>query len=178
MVPRVRSLIVCALNMVVLAVGLSHAQYTPSGDTYVDNVNMTATHGTSPTLTASSRYTTFVQFDLHMIPTYATVSQATLKLYVNTVTGSGGSLDLYPVNGPWSESTLNYSGALSLLGSPIAVPATPAASQYLLIDITSQVQGWVANPSSNNGVALTDVSGSNLNVSFISKENTAASHPP
>ncbi len=49
-------------------------------------------------------------------------------------------------------------------------------NQYILIPMTSTVQGWVNTPSSNDGVALVAIG--TFNASFDSKENTTTSHPP
>ena len=47
------------------------------------------------------------------------------------------------------------------------------AQQFVAVDVTSLVQGWVTTPSSNYGIALSTGSGSIL---FDSKENGETSH--
>jgi hypothetical protein len=56
---------------------------------------------------------TYIQFNLESVPSGASVSQGTLKLYVDTVSTSG-VFAVYAVNGTWTESTLNYSLAPAL----------------------------------------------------------------
>lgn len=57
----------------------------------------------------------------------------------------------------------------------MSVVFTPSvAGQYITLDVTSLVQGWVTTPSSNFGLALTS---SAANVLFDSKENDETGHP-
>jgi hypothetical protein len=119
---------------------------------------------------------TYIQFNLASIPSGATVSQATLKLYVNAVT-TAGSFNVDYVNGSWSEGTIDHNNAPPL-GSTIAsgVAVTTAdKNQYILVDVTSAVQAWLSGSETNNGIAL--VANSTFHASFDSKENTATSHP-
>ena len=51
---------------------------------------------------------------------------------------------------------------------------TPSASgAYVTVDITSLVQGWITNPSTNYGIALTSATG---NILLDSKENDQTGH--
>ncbi len=107
----------------------------------------------------------------------ASVSQATLKLYVNTVT-KAGSFNVDYVNGAWSEGKIDASNAPAL-GAAIAstVNVTTAdKNQYILVDVTSAVQAWLNGSETNNGLAL--AANSSFNATFDSKENTTTSHPP
>ena len=65
--------------------------------------------------------------------------------------------------------------------SPGSVVATSvainAANDYIAVDATAAVQGWVTTPSSNNGFMITPNTGTGVNVSFDSKESTTTSHP-
>lgn len=64
--------------------------------------------------------------------------KATLILYADTVLTSG-IMDVYQVNGAWSEGTITYNNAPSL-GTKLlsAVPVTSAG--YLSLDLTPTVQ--------------------------------------
>ena len=154
------------------------AQITPLGDSYTNRGAPSTNYGAQTLLDVDgATQATYIQFNLSSIPTGASVSQATLKLYVNAV-ATAGSLEVYLVNGAWSESTITYDLAPAL-GSVIdsAVPVTSAdKNQYVLIPITSTVQGWINAPSSNNGIALVAVG--KFDASFDSKENATTSHPP
>jgi hypothetical protein len=161
------------------------AQEAPvAGDTYVNSANPSANYGSGTVLNVSTNSSTFIKFNLGGVPVPTpTVAKATLRLYVDTL-NSAGSFDVYnlPATPAWAESTLKYNtppppkGSSATGGNPVAVSAS-TLREFILIDITSTVQGWLTNPSSNNGVelALTTASG---NFSFDSKEHTTTGNEP
>jgi hypothetical protein len=60
-----------------------------------------------------------------------------------------------------------------------SVPAIPVAQagQFVAIDVTAQVKGWITNPASNFGFALAAAVTAPGTVAFFdSKENTATAH--
>ena len=161
-----------------VALGMqAFGQITPLGDSYTNSAHPAANYGSAPLLYVNGdTETTYIQFNLASIPEGATVSQATLKLYVNGVT-TAGSFNVDYVNGSWSESTITHNLAPAL-GSTIVsdVPITTAdINQYILINVTSAVQAWLSGSETNDGIAL--VANSTFNASFDSKENTGTSHP-
>ncbi len=157
---------------------LSQAQITPLGDSYTNTADPTTNYGAKTLLDVDgASQMTYLQFPLSSIPAGATVSGATLKLYVNAVT-TAGSFNVDYVNGSWTESTIDASNAPPL-GTAIAsnVNLTTAdKNQYILIDVTSAVQAWLSGGETNNGIAL--VANSSFDATFDSKENTTTSHPP
>jgi hypothetical protein len=158
----------------------AYAQLTPSGDAYTNTADPTTNYGAKTLLDVeSASQTTYIQFDLSSIPsgyTSASITKATLKLYVNSVT-TAGSFNVDFVNGSWSEGKITANNAPAL-GTTIAasVPLTTAnKNQYILIDITSALGDWLNGSQANDGIAL--VGNSPLNATFDSKENTTTSHP-
>jgi TGF-beta propeptide len=156
----------------------AHAQITPLGDSYVNTADRTTNYGSKTLLDVDgATQTTYIQFNLASIPSGATVSQATLKLYVNAVT-TAGSFNVDYATGAWSEGTIDASNAPPL-GAAIASNVNVTAAdknQYILVDVTSAVQAWLSGSETNNGIAL--VANSSFNATFDSKENTTTSHPP
>jgi hypothetical protein len=156
----------------------AYAQFTPSGDAYTNSADPATKYGANALLDVDgATQKTYIQFNLSSIPTGASISQATLKLYVNAVT-TAGSFEVYTVGASWSESTIDYTNepALgSVINSGVALVAADK-NQYILIPITSTVQGWVKGSVANNGIALVAIGA--LNTSFDSKESTSTSHPP
>jgi hypothetical protein len=154
----------------------AHAQITPLGDSYIDTATPTTNYGAKTLLDVDgASQTTYIQFNLASIPSTASVSQATLKLYVNAVT-TAGSFNVDYVNGAWSEGKIDASNAPAL-GAAIAsnVSVTTAdKNQYILINVTSAVQAWLNGSETNNGLAL--IANSSFNATFDSKENTTTSH--
>jgi hypothetical protein len=171
--PRLVSL----LSLFVFLWTAAHAQLTPLGDSYINTASPTTNYGSKTLLDVDgASQTTYIQFNLGSIPATASVSQATLKLYVNSVT-TAGSFNVDYVSGAWSEGTIDASNAPPLgaaIASNISV-TTAGKNQYILIDVTSAVQAWLNGSEANNGLAL--VANSSFNATFDSKENTMTSHP-
>src|SRR5580700_7644480 len=172
---HLRSLLVLLLS--VFSWTVAYAQITPSADAYTDTATPTKNYGAVTLLSVDgATETTYIRFDLASIPSGASVSQATLKLYAYAV-NTAGSFNVDYVNGSWTESTITSSLAPAL-GTTIqaSVPITTAdKNQYILIDITAAVQAWL-NGTANDGIAL--VGNSPVDATFDSKESTTTSHPP
>jgi hypothetical protein len=156
---------------------MAHAQITPLGDAYTNTADPTTNYGAKTLLDVDgATQITYIQFNLASIPTTASISQATLKLYVNAVT-TAGSINVDYVNGAWTESTIDASNAPALgttIASDVAI-TTADKNQYILINVTSAVQAWLNGSETNSGIAL--VANGAFNATFDSKENTATSHP-
>jgi hypothetical protein len=167
-----------AVSMVLPMLGVyAVAQVTPLGDSYTNTTDSTTNYGAKTTINVDGATEIgYIQFNLSSIPSSASVSQATLKLYVTTVP-TAGSFNVDYVNGTWTESTIDASNAPPL-GSNIAsgVSLTSAdVNQYILVNVTSAVQAWLDGSQANDGIAL--VANSNFDATFDSKENTTTSHP-
>ena len=183
------SLLVLFLTLFSLTVG--HAQITPLQDSYTNSAAPSTNYGTAGTLNVEDAgpidditiQNTYIQFDLSSIPsgyTGADVAKATLKLYVNAV-ATPGAFYVINVVGPWTESgkgSITYNLNPGFAGNAITLVSLKTANvhDYINIDVTSALQGWLNDPESNYGLAL--VGDYPVNVSFDSKENTAESHPP
>ncbi|MGA3049799.1 MAG: DNRLRE domain-containing protein [Terracidiphilus sp.] len=144
------------------------------GDAYVNSAHPTTNYGALSNLYVGNGGTALIQFDLSSLPAGTTASQigkATLGLYVNRINTSG-LVNVQPVTGTWNESTVTFA-TIPTLGSTVASFTPAVAEQFIVIDVTSLVQGWVTTPGSNLGVALSSASG---NVVFDSKENDETSH--
>ena len=145
-----------------------------SGDTYVSSSSPANNFGYQSNLHVNSTSTALIVFDLSSVPSATAssqISKATLWLYVNRI-NSSGAVSLTPVTSPWSELAVIYS-TIPALGSAMATFTPAVAQQFVAVDVTSLVQGWVSTPSSNYGIALSTTSGSIL---FDSKENGETSH--
>jgi len=118
-------------------------------------------------------------FDLSKLPagtTGSSVSRATLRLYVNTVSATG-SINISAANGSWTESGVNGSSNTPSVGAAVASGiSVTTANTYTTVDATAQVQAWLNLSTTNNGFILTANDGA-VQVFFDSKENTNTSHP-
>jgi len=164
--------------LVLLSAVAAYAQITPLADSYTSTASPNTNFGSKLLLYVDgTTEVSYIQFNLASIPAGATITQATLKLYLNTIT-TAGSFNVDYVNGAWTEKTIDANNAPAL-GAAIAssIPLAPGdANQYILVDITSAVQAWLSGSETNNGIAL--VANGSINATFDSKENTTTSHPP
>jgi hypothetical protein len=169
--------LVSLLTLILLAWTPAYTQITPSADTYTNSAAPTTNYGSKTLLDVDgATQVTYVQFNLASIPAGASVSQATLKLYVNSVT-TAGSFNVDYVNGTWAENTItaNLAPALgSTIASGVAITAADK-NQYILINVTPAVVGWLNGTQANDGIAL--VADGSFNATFDSKESTTTSHP-
>src|SRR5215470_7422069 len=94
------------------------AQAPPSADTLVNGVYPGTNFGAVNSLAVGPNSTSYIQFNLSGIPAGATVSKASLRLYVDLVTKSG-KFDVYQVTKNWGENTLNYNNQPLPLGGSL-----------------------------------------------------------
>lgn len=152
----------------------------PSGDTFTYTSTPKTNYGGWPQLIVNPDATAYIQFNLSGIPANATVSKATLRLYVDAV-ATPGSFDVYQLGAPWSEGTLNSlnaptPGSSATGGAGMAV-VSGDTNQFVLINVTSLVQDWLNGSVANNGIAL-KLSTTAGSFSFDSKESELTSHEP
>jgi hypothetical protein len=112
----------------------------------------------------------------------ANVVKATLKLFISPSCNPNGAIDIYPVTGMWTESTLNPSAPPTLSSTAFATAmAVGRPNTFLVVDVTHLVQQWLEGSANggldNDGIALV-ADTSSTNVTFDSKENFITSHEP
>lgn len=153
----------------------------PSMDTFIDSTKPTINSGASPTLSVSKTSTTLLQFDLASLPPAtisSNISKATLWLWGGSQNAAGGSISLYAINNAWAGSSVTYN-TRPTFGSILSTNALTGSSNYTSIDITNQVKSWLANPSTNFGIAITPASNSlSFSYLFDAKENIDTAHMP
>ncbi|HEX9198560.1 MAG TPA: DNRLRE domain-containing protein, partial [Acidobacteriaceae bacterium] len=169
-----------AVAAVLLGMGLSSAnargaQAILAADAHVNSAIPAVNSGAISNLEVGGGYTTLLQFDLSLLPagtTPAKVSRAVLRLYANRVT-TPGLITFAPISASWGEYSVTYA-SLPATGSAAGVVSVSQAGAFVAVDITSLVQSWIANPATNNGLAL---SAGTAMVQFDSKENDLTAHP-
>ena len=100
---------------------------TPNADTYTYSGAPTTNYGAGTALfvqKGSGTSASYLRFDLSTLPSGASVSKATLRLFVNQVV-TPGKIDVYQLNHGWVEGTLTYNnaparGASATGGHPVA----------------------------------------------------------
>ena len=148
----------------------------PLQDAYVVPGN-SSNFGTAVNITVgSSGSEGLVQFDLSSLPNNVSagnIQRALLTLYVNHI-NTPGSINILTANGIWTETGVNGTNApvgSATLASGVAIGNSGV---YITVDATAAVQGWITDPSTNNGF-LIQANGS-TSVQFDSKESSATSH--
>src|SRR4051794_32496984 len=152
---------------------LSAADAPVSADTYINPGAPTTNFGSAVSITIAPGNTGLVQFNLASIPSGSTVPVAYLKVYINKVT-TAGSLTFSSVLSAWTEAGVTSSTGPAIGASFASVPVS-VVNTFVLIDVTAQVNGWLASPASNFGIAI--AGGGATALLLDSKENTATSHP-
>jgi hypothetical protein len=137
-------------------------------------------------LLAGGPSTAFLRFDLSGLPpgtVPAHIRQAQLLLYVSQSSaearpGAIARFELRRVHGPWDEHRLTFDNA-----PPQDAPGggrvfqVTQARQFVAVDLTDWVRGWVANPGSHHGLALSSaLDTAQAMVALDSKENTGTGH--
>jgi hypothetical protein len=151
--------------------------YIQSGANSAQNFGGLTTMLVGPGGAAPTQNKALVQFDLSGYSGVQStdVRKAVLWVYVNRVT-AGGGIDVYDVTTSWAESTATWNVA-PVPGAILGTGAVTTASQWVGVDITTEVQGWIFNPASNNGVQLIASTFPNTAVTIDTKESTTTSHP-
>jgi hypothetical protein len=173
------------LMLAALATTAARAADAPLlGDTYIVK-NSSTPNGGATTLTINSSTDALIQFDLSKLQLLglqtSNIQKAYLTLFVDAVTNpnSPQTIAIGLPGQAWSEATatgssFNY-GSVSIFQTGIVVPGV---NQFLTIDITPQVQAWLATNAPNNGVIVEAAADTLTAFSMDSKENPNTSHQP
>jgi len=159
------------LGEVVLQYGLNG--YTGTEDTYLwDGQSDGDPYGASVKMTlcgydVGDRQRPLLRFDLTSISPGTTITSGILWLYNYEEHGGSGDYVAYETTTAWDEASATWN--LAATGQSWTTPGgdyNPAAEicritkdpaavdQWMAFDITSAVQGWIDNPSSNIGMII------------------------
>ncbi|MDT7040824.1 DNRLRE domain-containing protein [Candidatus Nitronereus thalassa] len=119
----------------------------------------------------------FVKFDLSPLSSDQSIERATLRLWLNQVDRSG-TLHLHEILADWDERTIR--GDQTPPTSPVFDSLSIKKSdthQFITLDVTTIVQGWIEHPATNFGIALVSDHSHPLKIKIDSKENHDTSHP-
>jgi len=161
--------------------GINTLTFYASADTYVDDHNPAAIHGTETTFI--SKYITgsggnvidgLVKFDLSSIPSNMTVVSATLRLYANNIPAGNQFTQIYNTTSSWNESTIwsdlpdynYYNSAYTNISSV----------DYQYWDVRTLAQQQIAQPLTNYGFLV--YAGPGSTITFRSREYTGTSTDP
>ncbi|HVE43181.1 MAG TPA: DNRLRE domain-containing protein [Planctomycetota bacterium] len=168
--------------------------YTGSVDTYIDQFMPTDTFGGVQWLEIrsydsgsglSEKNTAMIRFELSSIPSNATVTSASLKLY-NLRAAANDAADVITLSkatGSWNSQWTWNMGVPASTASGVTCPSVASYSiapttpeLYTINGMASLVQGWVSTPASNLGLLLSTTS--NLNFRVASSDYSTVTYRP
>jgi trimeric autotransporter adhesin len=184
-----RSVVVLSVVLMIVWCGSRLARadsVTLVGDAHTRSTSASSNFGTSRSLivqgppATSTLANTYLQFDLSSLPpgtTGGSVTQATLRLGVNSVRATG-SIDVFRITGDWTEASLTANTAPTMAGTPevsgVAL-ATTDRNDFKTIDVTPLVKDWVSGAQPNHGIALV-ANAEGVSAELDSKESTGTGH--
>lgn len=145
-----------------------------------------------------------MKWNLSALPANAVIQSATLYLYMDHMSGTGGDalyeIPVYPIinkspkiasatgytydgTNSWTSNSVAYGGvplAQADIGPVVDAPLINTAFGYKTWNVTSLVSNWVTNPSSNLGMLLNGSSKATAdsNRGFVSSEATDTTKRP
>ena len=147
-------------------------------DSGVDQASPNGNTGTATTMLVSSagvvNQRAYMTFDLTkcspVIPSTATVTSATLRLWVTAIATACRTEDIFPATASWLENTIKWNTQPfgTTLNNPasgtrtdgVTVGSNPctysAAAQYVSWNVTADVVKFVAGTMTNNGWMIRD----------------------
>ncbi len=163
-------------------------------DTFIDNgtsgkpaPNVT-NFGTSADLrilkAAGRTERVFLKFAFATLPpgtTAADVTQARLRLWVNSTSGLFGPVTMTPVTSAWDELALKDSTAGTVTFGLPKISELPISSSnnFVSIDVTAWVKAWLDGSLPNEGFVIEPgASATMIALAFDSKESSLTSHEP
>ncbi len=167
-----------------------NSSYNGTRDAYIRETQPNDEFGTESILRADGSDTSggqtgelasVIKWDMSSIPTDSVVTSVSIRFDVSNQ--SPGAYNLYQVNLPWTEIEIDWNDIIgtsggagtTVLGS--FTPSSTGLNNFTLNNSGIQVvQGWVNNPSSNNGFLIRSA-GTNDGVTFWSREGNVADRP-
>jgi hypothetical protein len=143
-------------------------------DASVNSARSSTNFGGLSNLYIGNGSTTFLRFDLGTLPADTSASQiarATLTVFVNRV-NVAGSVSVSPVTSAWTESGVTDE-TIPTIGAATSTFTASTAGQFITLDVTALVQGWLTTPATDFGFALNSAS---ANLLLDSKENDETGH--
>jgi len=147
------------------------SDFVASADTWIDSVapNTSFANDTSLLTDGGPPAVTLIRFDLSGLPTITEVISA--ELHVFTTTDPGAGVTVFPVLEAWSETTATWNTRASGQPWTVAGANPPSRGTVVIAEFTpdlantefpsafdaATVQGWVASPAANLGIAITSV---------------------
>ena len=161
-------------------------------DAELNEDNPTLNQGGQPRIgiDAAPRATGLLQFDLSSLPTTTKVVSAELTIEVSDPIETG-EYEIYAVTEAWNEGQVTWNnrsngnswksvgvGTESRAATPMAICAPRDLGSFTFALDAATVEGWIANPASNHGMAWFSTSPDGRGGNFRSSEFDTANERP
>src|SRR3984957_891791 len=175
----VRVFLFALLFSILLTAGPASAQQVLlNADAQINSASPSTNYGAAQTLGVNSTTSTILRYDLtDILPTGVTssqVSKARLIIFPDTVT-TKGNFNVFALTSSFAENTVTYATRPTIGATPAVTSTISGAFEPIQIQLTSTVQGWLKDPTTNHGLELVAIGSTNFAID--SKENTGTSHP-
>src|SRR5260370_2585769 len=170
-------IVINSMSLVIVLSALAGAQVVLTDDAFTWSQTPKVNYGNQIAVVLCSGTTSYLKFSFASLPSGLdgrNVSGASVVLYADAVLNSG-TMDVYAISGSWSEGSITSNNA-PVLGNKLLSAVSVTRTGYLSLNVTSTVQAWLNGTLANNGIALVPSSGSQISVSFDSKENILTGH--
>ena len=157
-----------------------------SDDAYIREDQPTNNYGNDAKLEvyqkwfASEGHRALYRYDIAAsgIPAGALVVSAVAKIFVVTPDPSN-SVTVHKVTTDWTEAAANWGNITADSSSIASIASNPSAGQYVDVNITTLVRGWISGSITNQGIMLKSGFFSNKDLSeYTSKEYSTTSERP
>jgi len=123
-------------------------------DSYVKPNTLHKNFGDKPVLRVSASDEALLRFDLATIPSSATITKATLKLFANGEAGDG-TIRVHRVTAPWAEASVTYASFHQAFAPEVvAALRVERKTTQKSADVTQVVASWVRGTQPNHGLEL------------------------
>jgi predicted CXXCH cytochrome family protein len=155
-------------------------------DSYIDEANPSSNFGLQSTMKIASALSAnqrlLLQFDLSSLQNVSAFEEAELKLFMNQAPGASRSYGAYSLQNSWTEAGVTWnsrdgsnnwsSGGGDYNSSATTVTTTGIQSRrWLTWLVTSDIESWYQNPSSNFGWLIKDITENDTgSASFYTKQ--------
>ncbi len=170
-----------ALALAVLPARAANYTLSTDQDSWMKEDSPSENHGSDSELstkgTSGDEMRAIYRFDLSSVPANATVSSATLSLWVSGKDDSGNALDVHRVTANWTENGVRWVNTAGDFDSTVTASFTaPNDDEFTDSDITALVQSWLCGDYSNHGIVIH--SNSTEEAKFTSEEWSTSSERP
>ena len=161
----------------------STTSLSPTADAHAYEGSPNTNYGSATALhigedSSGNDYYIYIRFDLSGIPSDAAIVSAELKLYATEGIADGKTVKIYRVLADWSETGITWNNKPDNAANETDSTSTPSTNNWMVLDVTGDVEGFVNGSFSNYGWVIKCVDCGNQYKGFASSEYSDTSKRP